>query len=488
MINFLIIIAICFIFYWRTINYDYIIDDNVNTFLKVKVTYKNSKEERLYNFPPTATDELIEKTVKDSSNGMEINSMTPDSGCRITRKWHIDLWRQIVGDCYTNPKVEHLITTIIHTINCCLIYWLFGCNNISLLTALLFALNPVNNQCSIWLSGKPYSLSTMAMLLGLCILPSLPIFYAFSLWFSANTIMLPILFTFKQPHWYILALPILGIFFSWRIRRTIKRRYDSAPTEAIKFSINKLIIFFKTLGYYFVLCLFPVKIGMFHSYLNSYSMNEEANKKWYKIDIYFIIGLLLTCIVIANLFLKFTPQAYGLLWFFIFSIQYCNILLLNHPITERYIYLANIGLMYLLALSIISTPFMWIFLTAYAIRLFYFTPAYKNMISYWKSNIENFPDVALGYNQYALALNAYGNGGSALDSLVSGVQYEPRDFKVNYNLANMLIQSGMTDKAVKFIKVAEETLYEKDDPKVVNVFKEGIANMKRACKDKGLEV
>ena len=46
------------------------------------------------------------------------------------------------------------------------------------------------------------------------------------------------------------------------------------------------------------------------------------------------------------------------------------------------------------------------------------------MISYWKSNIENFPDVALGYNQYALALNSYGNGGSALDSLVTGVQIQ----------------------------------------------------------------
>jgi hypothetical protein len=140
--------------------------------------------------------------------------------------------------------------------------------------------------------------------------------------------------------------------------------------------------------------------------------------------------------------------------------------------------------MFALATLISNTPLIYVFLTFYAVRLFYFLPAYTDMKSFWKSNTENFPSVAMGYNQYGLGLVQYGNTGSAIDTLIAGVQLRPHDFRINYNLANIMLATGNTNQAVGFLKTAEINLEKKNN---YQFWIDQINKMKEEIKKRGID-
>ena len=378
--------------------------------------------------------------------------VTPTKG-----KWQL-LWQHFMGIKYTNAKLARCCNIAVHSAVCMLIYFAFGRNNISFLTAVLFSLNPVNNQVSVWLSGRSYGTAAMFLLLGMSYLPLLPIVYSLGIMITASVLFAPLLFLVKSPHWAVLLL-LIGIYIGKRVHKpALMNRIAWGTKTMIRFNWGKLIIFFKTLGYYLALCILPIRLGMFHTYLHTFGLSEEESKPWYKLDHYFFLGVALVGYLLYKLVLGFSAFDFGLFWFVLFTVQWCNLIVLNHPISERYIYLSNIGLMYSLSQLIIFTPLMWIFLTFYAVRLFYFLPCYKNRITFWKSNNDNFPSVAMAYNQLGIEQAQFGNTGSALDSFICGVQKRPDDFRLNYNVANILIGAGQLHLSVKFLKKAEQVV------------------------------
>ena len=412
-----LIVMVVLLMYYRTFNYGYIIDDTESV---------RPKDQETKNVP-------------------------------------LRIWEHIRGRKYTDSRLGHILTTLLHTINCCLIYLVFGANDVAFLASILFAINPVTNQASIWLSGKPYALSTMFLLLGLLIIPLMPLVYGFCVWWAPNALFFPTIFLMKQPHWYAVLLPLVGFLFLKKFKTAFTARFGSGTTEMTVIKPRKLILVFKTLGYYLCHCLVPIKIGMCHYYLHNFGLSPEETKGWYKPDRYMFLGIGLCLAGIFALFHVEHPVAYGFLWFMFLTVQWCNFVMVNHPITERYIYLPTIGLMYALAYLIINTPAMYVFLTFYAVRLYYFMPAYFDIKTFWKSNVENFPNVAMGYNQYGLGLLNFGNIGSTIDVWVQGVQLRPKDFRLNYNLANIMLGTGNTTQALQFIKTAEESLDQKNN-------------------------
>ena len=436
----LLIIAVVVLAYYRTIEYGYIIDD------------------------------------LDHSKG----EPTPNKW----RRW----WEHFYGVKFTNSKLAHSFNILVHTMVCILIYMVFGSNQLSLLTALLFAINPVNNQCSIWISGRVYAVSTMIFLVGILFMPLMPVLYGLANWWTINTLLAPILMLLTGHPIIAVLMPLGLLLIRKKGKNTMdagKTRYKGATDEMGEVSFRKLIIVFKTLGYYFLLCLFPVKLGMCHNYLSTFGMSKSETDCHYKLDIFFLVGVALTGVAAANFIHPFFPPLFGLLWFLLFAAQWSNFIVINHLITERYIYLANIGVMWLLANLIYGTPLVYIFMTFYAVRLYYFTPAYKDYVSYWRSNTENFPDVAMGWNQYGLGLLQFGNGGSALDAWIRGVQERPNDFRLNYNTANLLLGSGNTQEAIKFIKAAEANLDKKNS---YDMWKGQVEKLKEEVRKRGLQI
>jgi hypothetical protein len=430
----LIILVTVVLAYWRTIKYKFIIDDH---------DHVKKPEER--------TPKLLKR-----------------------------VWEHFYGIKVTNLKLTHAFSVSIHALVCCLIYLVFGMNDIAFLTAMLFALNPVNNQCSIWLSGRAYAITTLLFLIGMLYMPLLPLFYGLASWWSIGALMTPLLFLVLKPWWLGLIIPLGLLLIKSKTKECYTagmNRYKGTTEIMSEISFRKLIIVFKTLGYYFILCLFPTKLGMCHEYLSTFGLTKKETDKYMKLDLFFFIGI---AVVLATLI----TRQFGLVWFLVFALPWLNMVVISHLISERYIYLSNIGLMYLLSKLIIGTPFMWIFLTFYAVRLFYFIPAYRDIICYWKSNTEIFPTVAMGWNQLGLAQLQFGNTGSALDSWIRGVQERPNDFRLNYNTANLLLGCGQAQESARFIKSAEENL----DPKNgYDFWKDKVDTIKLELKKRGID-
>jgi hypothetical protein len=404
-----------------------------------------------------------------------------------TKNPFLFVWEHFYGIKITNLKLTHFFSILIHAIVCSLIYVLFGQTKIAFITAVLFALNPVNNQCSIWLSGRAYAISTMLFLVGMISGIFLPVFYGLANWWSINSLFAPLLFLYIKPHWFGLLIPLGLLLIKGKTKQCYsagKERFNGATNIMTEVSFRKLIITFKTLGYYVALAIFPFKLGMCHRYMSTFGLTKEETDECWDIDWYFFLGIITASASVYALF-HHDPFLFGIFWFTIFTLQWLNFIVISHLITERYIYLANIGLMYSLAQLIVNTPFQWIFLTFYAVRLWYFIPAYKDIISYWRSNTDNFPKVAMGWNQLGLGQLNFGNAGSALDSWIRGVQERPCDFRLNFNTANILVGTGNVKDAVRFVKTAEANL----DPKNgYDFWKEKLEAMKTEIRKRGVEI
>lgn len=396
----------------------------------------------------------------------------------------VDMWKHLRGDYIKSPAFSHALSMLVHTLNCVLIYYVFGRNNISLLAALLFAVNPVNTQVSIWMSGRAYGVATSLILLGFLFPLAFPAFYALSFYWSINSIVAPVIFLF-------IGMPVMALSFGiaylmkkhfWK---TFTDRKKTVPPRMNKLELKKLILAVKTFAYYTIVCLFPMRVGMCHAYLHTFGLTEEETKPWFKLDKFFFLGLLE---ISAIIWLIASGRAFGyigIVWFSVFILQWCNFIVINHPIAERYAYLANVGLMVFLATLIYNTPLMYVFLTFYATKLWLFTPAYKNNVSFWYENMKSFPTVAMAYNQLGLALQQHGKFGTVFDVFNDGIKQRPKDFRLNYNMAGLLASNRRFETIKPYLEAAEQNIDPMNNP---DMWKANLASMRQFCSDNGFNL
>jgi hypothetical protein len=394
----------------------------------------------------------------------------------------VDIWRHIRGDYISSPAFSHGLSILVHTLNCVLIYYAFGKSNMSFLAALLFAVNPVNNQVAIWMSGRTYGISTSLILMGFTFSLLFPLCYFFSFFWSINAIVAPLVFLAMPMPLYALTI-VLAYPMRKHFWKTFADRKKTVPPRMNKVEWKKLILVPKTFAYYTLLCLFPMRVGMCHSYLHTFGLTEEETKPWFKLDAYFWLGVAELAGIVTLFAMGHSYKYIGLTWFTIFIIQWCNFIVINHPIAERYAYMANVGMMVFLAQMIHNTPLAYAVFAAYAVRMWLFVPAYKDDATFWEENIKNFPTVAMAYNQLGLALQKVGKFGTVFDVFVQGIQHRKNDFRLNYNTAGLLTSNKRFDIVKPFIKAAEENVDPMNNPQV---WYDNLAKMKKFCADNGV--
>lgn len=242
-----------------------------------------------------------------------------------------------------------------HAIVCILIYFVFGRDKIAFWTSILFALNPANNQVAVWLSGFGYSMGTIFTLLMFLFKPIAIIFYAVACYYSINSLPAPLIFL-QIPHQKGKVLYLLVLVFIFKkFKQIISTKQATATKEMKTLHFKKLILFVKTYSYYFCLCLFPVRLGLYHTFGYSFGLTKEDSEKVYKKDLHFWLGLILCGLIGYVIFSQWgTPVSFGLWWFSVFIFPWCNLITIQQFIAERYIYLANIGLMYALVSSLMG--------------------------------------------------------------------------------------------------------------------------------------
>jgi hypothetical protein len=303
MINIIIILAVNVILFARCIKYGYVSDDC-----------------------PTA------KTRPEFKNKIH--------------KWF--LW--FIGAWKFKSQYEHLLTLILHALVGVFIYTAFGSNNVSFFAALLFSVNPANNQGSIWISGRGYVLPPLMLLISLS-MPFLAPFFLWAMGYFNMGFIAPLTLVGSKSAYLLALMPLVWLFWLKKFKKDVKFKLAFEQTdEDKKFHLGKIILAIKTIGFYFALGLIPFRITFYHSFIQSCAGNEISKKKAYTIkDKFFWIGLGIIVFWIVYSLHKWDMISYGLWWFFITIAPFSNIKRLQQEISDRYLYMPLIGLM--LALS-----------------------------------------------------------------------------------------------------------------------------------------
>jgi len=337
-----------------------------------------------------------------------------------------------------NKQVDHFKSIIIHTLACISIYFALGANQVSFLTALLFSVNPVNNQGAIWISGRHYALCALCLMASLALPLLSPLFILIGS-VSPLAFFAPVGFLGKN-NYLILLIPFIWLLRRKRLFTEFKsRRSGEILSFDTRVGIHKIIVSIKIYSFYFLLSLIPSKISWYHSFMHSGSgggnkvMSDRAVAK----DHYFWLGIGLGLFTILSI-VKGYPWAWGLFWYTVCIAPYLNLYRMNQEIGERYAYIPNIGIMYALC-TIIPLPLFFFLLGAYSFRMFfYYTKAYID--DYWllETNVAENPASWYAWLIRARIRIKQKSYREALNMLTFARMLDPLEFKILFNLGVMM--------------------------------------------------
>ena len=368
----------------------------------------------------------------------------------------------ITGKERTDPQFEHAISLAVHTINCSLIYLVFGANQASFFAALLFSVNPITLFGSCWVSGRGYAISLMLGLLFFWLkVWGIP-FYLAGVFFGFT--LAPVSLVFLNPlSLFFIAYCLL--FFRGGQLKAVKRRNSLINDENKKISLRKFILAVKTYAYYFTHCIFPRRIGMYHTFLFTYGLLESDIKKWAKLDKWFWGGLMLIGFVLYSIYTNSYNLRLPLLWFTFTIGLWLNIYMINQTIADRQAYVACAGLMLLLGRIINPTVFLIIF-TYYLTRNWLHINAFKNDDLFLDYNIAdiNFPDQIFVWTLKGDKERAMLRPFMALESWLKGLKYRPQDTRLHFYIAKTLAEMGYYKESEMHLGEMEKNPYTSDLP------------------------
>jgi len=381
------------------------------------------------------------------------------------------------GHLKSNPVIDHAITIVLHSLVCAFIYIGFGANDVSFLAALLFSFNPINNQGSVWISGRGYVLSTLGMV-GAMSMPLLAPAWILLACYSNAGFLAPLVFLGSDYSWFLLFMPLIWGFYWKRFKNNVQNKISQEMyTEDRKIHISKLILFIKTASFYFIHSIIPIKTTFYHSYMQS--MAGAGKEKAYSLrDRFFWLGLVIFGWMIWYWTTQpWTMASFGLLWWLITLAPFCNLFRLQQEIAERYCYLPNAGLMVALASFLLASP-IWsaVFITMYATKMWFWMDAFQD--DYYTVEASCIASPNSWFVWHVRAMKRWGDQSyqEALIMWTMARLISPKEFKILFNIASALKLGKHDKEAEQFIKQAEENIpagQEKQANELIEGWKKG---------------
>ena len=448
--NFILILVLILIslgLYLNSLGGDFLIDDEAGILNNQAIHSLNIYFSKYFKLRPGVIDEL-----------------------RRVYLWH--LWPQ-------NPYPYHLSNIITHAacvgLLFILINLLFNNRALAFITSLIFSLHPIHTEAVSWISGGTYAFSSLFFICAfifyvkakrsLYCLALSAIFFTLCFFVGNSAIMLPAMLILyevffrpdkdkrlKKIRLMVLSLTLLPALLF--VALVFINRNTYIHTIFYFRGLSYLIVITKSLLYYLNILYLPLRRGLYHPF--GYNTTQIA-----KLSPAFFISL---CIILGSIWLFFrcrkkaAPISFGLAWFFINYLPYSNIVPVCNIISERYMYLPSAGFCLIMSylilwawrlinerkktlrpLAIIAIA---LFLGSYAILTLKRNFEYHNILTYWQTNINNFPDGYKAYNNLAGTYYTMGNLKQAQAYCRVNLMINSAQPHVWYNLGNVYWQLG----------------------------------------------
>ena len=348
-----LIIGLIFLLYLRTLNYKYIIDDNV-----------------------------------ERDGYMFIVPLTQPSQDIYTRK---------------PTKAYRLFMISMHCVNTWIIYMLWGwC------PALLFAIHPLCVWGTAWVTGNYYATTAYFCLIAYYILHTfpniwgalvaMPIFAA-GLNSTICCISFPFLLFLTGNLWGCSLFIPLEVYLHGKRFTTgiaIRDSFKANKPLKIEFTYRRLFLMVKVMAKYTTEFFYPNKLGLFSAYGKDINDKAEIYNKFQSADKDFWISFGILAVVFG---VGMKISVVGTLWYFVVIALHSQWRMTGQFYAQRYHYLAIVGLCVVAGTAIQHYPLLvTIVATALVIRTYLFIPAFKDIESLYRSDLDAFPDNSQCYN------------------------------------------------------------------------------------------
>ena len=364
-------------------------------------------------------------------------------------KWFLAIARK--------EETEHLLALLLHIAICIAIYFAFGKSDVSFISALLYSVNPINNQGTIWPSGRGYVYPILFMLLAIALPIASPLFLYAGTWYTAGFLAPIALIGSKW--WYLLGfMPVIWWLHSRKFVKAVQNKQNTETFDEDKVvHPKKLILGIKTFGFYLTLCVIPFRITFYHSFLQS--LAGSMKHKGYTLCRYFWIGFFALSGMIYYGVHHWDTFIWALFAFFVTIAPFCNVVRANQEIAERFAALPNVFLMYALAQLITPYPIIITsFLIFYATRTFYTIKQFQD--EYWITECAVKEDPQSWWAWHCRAMKRWETQSykEALILWVMAKIISPREFKVLMNIATCLRLLKNDKEAEEYLQMAQANI------------------------------
>lgn len=392
------IIVGVFILYWRCLDYNYLIDDNVRMWGYLYIVPEQAPNPSFYSSKP--------------------------------------------------PKSWRLYPIILHCMNIFVISQLWGWK-----VALLFAVFPINVSGVAWMTGGYYSLTTFFALISwffVTIYTNIiggligSIFYTAALGCTIAAIGLPFVFLFLGPKIGLLFFwPVVAYIFGKRFTAGFKIR-DRGKKDII--SWRKLAVVVKVIAYYAWLTIYPYRLSFFRQFGFDYSRKGWAKEWMDSFNNHFWVSLVGLS---AFLGVCWHFSQLGTVWWLVTIAPFSQYKVLGQFIAERYMYLPSIGWCLVLHGMIGNYPILLaIVVTLYLYRSHLYIPAFKCMVDMYKNGIANYPGCVSNYCNLAERYLHLGDTNTSRKLLDKALIMDPESFLAHTNLAAYWVGVSQFEQAL----------------------------------------
>jgi len=386
-----------------------------------------------------------------------------DDNPSYQRNRPINVWKYAFwvfeGKLKSKPEIDHALTLFLHTLVCVGIYLGFGSNSISFIASLLFAFNPINNQGAVWISGRNYVLASLGMVWALALPMEMGGLMLLGATYTNSGFIMPLcLFGSSRPELLIFA-PLVWMYnfgrFSYNVTQKAK---IEVFTEDAKIHPKKIILAIKTFGFYVSHSLLPIKTTFYHSLLESIAGSRV--KEAYSLCRLFWFGLFTVSLMAWYVSThKWDMVCFGLLWWCLGIAPFLNLYRMQQELAERYAYLPNVGLMFVVSQFIHSSPYLVAgLLGAYACKTWFYIDGYRDDFILTEFSRVNSLDSWFGWHIGAMKRWEKQSFQEALLFWMEALKISPNEFKVLYNIAVVLHHCNQKKEALKYLERAEKCI------------------------------
>jgi len=364
-----------------------------------------------------------------------------------------------------DPFKHHLLSLFIHAVNTLLVYLLifqlFGLK-LAVMATVLFVVHPVSCQAVAWISGIGYltcllgaSASYLTVLNVENLYLQLPLVLAFSVLSqsglfcgSLNWIILLYLGHYPAAIVSFICFLVFGIKLGKKIvnlRVSEFKKQNMEKSTVVHW--RKLVVMAKTLWYYVRLVVFPKRLGLFHKWGYHYDDAIE------KVDFCALAGFVVGCVLLSGLFLGVPVISFAILWCLVYYATFSNFITAMQFVADRYAFLPSLGYSLILAHFLQDYPALWAFLVGlYLCRTWVHIPTFDNEISFYRSNIWNFPDSEVAWGNMGVTYMHRGMAGTAVDCWNKAIHLNKHYDVPHYNLYSIMKSNGQFEIAVNHLR------------------------------------